>query len=330
MKFQNELLDLWKASLPDSKEAAKTLCETLNVSLDSAYRRLRGDTALSFDEGVILLEQAGLSNNALAGGRSNHIAFHRGGAIDSTARLEEVYRTNQQHIEMVRENRGTMIYMAKDVPIFYNFLFTNVGAFKSYVWGRSLYNFAERAGDVFSEEDSPRNLLDAGKHMALAYQKTSSVEFWTDSTISSILKQLKYYYEMGAIKSRGLAHRILDDVRGQVDLVFEQAKLGQKINPVTKEPIPDTSFKLHYHELLVMDNSVLGIAGDHKIYFAPYSGLNYLSTQDQNYCGEIYGWVQNQMDNSILLSQNSSKERVIFHRRLHQQIDSLNEYVKFF
>lgn len=330
MKFQNELLELWKNSLPEAKEAAKTLSETLHVSLDSAYRRLRGDTALSFDEGMILMEQAGLSNNALAGGRSTHIAFHHTGAIDSMDRLEGVYKANEQHIESVRQKGGHMIYLAKDVPIFYNFLDATIGSFKTYVWARSLYKFADDRGDAFTKESGRGALLDAGKQMALTYQKLSSIEFWTDSTVSSILKQLRYYYEMGAISTEQVAHEILDGIRKQVDLVFKQAELGQKINPVTGEPIPGTFFKLYYHELLTMDNQVMGVTEENKVYFAPYSGLNYLSTSDTSYCEEVYRWIQDQMDNSILLSQSSSKERLKFHRRIHQQIDTLDQYLKFF
>ncbi|QTN38585.1 hypothetical protein HZ996_05280 [Cryomorphaceae bacterium] len=330
MKYQSELLELWKNRLPDTKEAAKVLSETLHVSLDSAYRRLRGDTALSFDEGMQLMQHAGLSNGALTGGQSTHIAFQRLGAIDNLDRLREIYSENDGHISALRQEDGHMLYMAKDIPIFYNFLFGQIGGFKSFVWAKSLYNFSDEQQEVYSEGSAPEPLLQAGQQMALNYQKLSSTEFWTDSTISSVLKQLKYYYEMGAIKTQRLALSILDDVRKQVDLVIEQAKLGQKINPATGEPIPGTSFKLYYHELLVMDNSVLGLTEDRKLYFAPYSGLNYLSTVDQNYCGEIEKWAHDQMDNSILLSKSSSKERVKFHRRLHQQIDSLYEYIKYF
>jgi len=330
VKYQNELLDLWKNKLPDPKEAAKVLSETLHISLDSAYRRMRGDTALSFDEGVQLMRWSGLSTGALTGGSKNQIPFFRNGAIDSLEKLEQVYEANAHHINQINNDRGQMYYLAKDVPIFYNFLFPSIARFKTFVWIRSLYNFKDQPKDVFDSNSSYNQLAQVGQQMAMSYQKIPSVEFWTDSTISSMLKQVRYFYEMGAIKSVQVAEELLDDFRRLIDLIILQAELGLKVNPTTLEPIPNASFTLYYHELLVMDNSVLGIGEERKLYFAPYSGLNYLSTTDPSYCDEILKWCKDQMNNSVQISESGNKERVRFHHRMHQQIDTLKEFIRLF
>lgn len=330
MKYQNELLDLWKSKLDEPKEAAKILSQVLHVSLDSAYRRMRGDTALSFDEGVKLMQLSGLGSGALTGGSKNQIPFFRNGAIDTSEKLAEVYRNNGQHIANIKADNGHLYYLAKDVPIFYNFLYPSIARFKTFVWMRSLYNFGNQPAELFDSGSSENQLASDGLDMAMNYQKLSSVEFWTDSTVSSMLKQVKYYYELGAIKSVQVAIDLLDEFGKLVDLVFRQAELGLKVNPTNLEPIPNTSFTLYYHELLVMDNSVLGIGEVRKLYFAPYSGLNYLSTTDPDYCDEIVQWCKDQMNNSVQISESGHKERVRFQRRIHQQIDTLKEYIRLF
>lgn len=47
---QDQLLQLIKAKLPPGDALGHVLSETLHVSMDAAYRRMRNETALTIDE----------------------------------------------------------------------------------------------------------------------------------------------------------------------------------------------------------------------------------------------------------------------------------------
>jgi BetR domain len=64
---QKLLFDRLKQNLPANKSLAECLMQWLNVSSDSAYRRIRGETPLTVDELAVLSEATGLSANELLG-----------------------------------------------------------------------------------------------------------------------------------------------------------------------------------------------------------------------------------------------------------------------
>ncbi len=59
--IQSVFLGQIRNRLPESTSFADELAELLNVSRDSAYRRIRGETVLSLDEVKKLYDQYGVS-----------------------------------------------------------------------------------------------------------------------------------------------------------------------------------------------------------------------------------------------------------------------------
>ena len=59
--IQISFLEKVKEQIPSSISLVNELAELLNVSVDSAYRRLRGDTDLSFEEAILISNKYNVS-----------------------------------------------------------------------------------------------------------------------------------------------------------------------------------------------------------------------------------------------------------------------------
>src|SRR6188768_2292934 len=74
--IQLAFLDQIKNRLPDKISFVDKLAELLNVSRDSAYRRIRGETVLSLDEAKKLCDLFAVSLDALLSPSVNTSLFH--------------------------------------------------------------------------------------------------------------------------------------------------------------------------------------------------------------------------------------------------------------
>ncbi|HEY4206657.1 MAG TPA: helix-turn-helix domain-containing protein [Puia sp.] len=122
-----------KALLPPHLSLVDEIAELLNLSNDSAYRRLRGEKPLSFDELQKICGHFKISLDQFFHLQSNSIVFTGQvagqGAFDYEQYLLDILRNVQLMNSFPSKE---MYYLNKDVPIFHYFLFPEMVAFKSF------------------------------------------------------------------------------------------------------------------------------------------------------------------------------------------------------
>src|SRR5439155_13236880 len=105
------------------------IADALNVSNDSAYRRLRGETSISLDEAAALAKRFGISLEEISAGDREAILFVR-----STFREQSDFEIYLHKTEMFLKSfseakRKQGYYSAKDIPVFYFFQFPELAQF---------------------------------------------------------------------------------------------------------------------------------------------------------------------------------------------------------
>src|SRR6476620_11210490 len=75
--IQSQFLDQIKKRISSNLSFSDELDEILNISRDSVYRRIRGETILSLEEAKILFNHFGVSIDALFSDSSEMVIFHR-------------------------------------------------------------------------------------------------------------------------------------------------------------------------------------------------------------------------------------------------------------
>src|SRR6187549_4023356 len=121
--------------LPANASLVDTVAEVLHVSSDSAYRRIRGETPLVLDEARSLCAHFGVSLDQLLEVQNNSVMFQH-------TRIKTVTYNYEQYLEaLLRQLQWIsgctykeIIYCSKDMPIFHNFYFTPLIAFRYFFW----------------------------------------------------------------------------------------------------------------------------------------------------------------------------------------------------
>ncbi len=310
-------------SLPDEIAVA------LQISKDAAYRRLRGETTLSFDETVLLARHFNISLNDITGISEKSVIFNHGDFIDTI----DDYRTYMKgSLEMlqsiVQQKDHMMYYSAKDVPVFYQFAFPELAAFKIYVWLKSVYGISKINDQNYNVSMIPEDLLELASAQWEAFSRINSIEIWNDTTVMSFIKQIDYYYEAGLFSNREEALVICDRFHEMMKLIYKQALNGNKVHATKSEVYTSASYKMYYHEILIMDNHIVAEFNENRLfYFVPYAGVNYLSTSDITMGKKMKDYFLNQCKQSSLISDLSDKDRNKFFIRIKNRIDQVREKI---
>lgn len=327
--FQLIFLEKVKLKIDEKHSLVDVITDLLEISKDSAYRRMRGDTELSFDETVILANHFRVSLSEVAGHTENSAVFHRQSFIKTLDNYRDYMKNSLAQLQQIASQKNHMMYyQAKDIPAFYHFALPKMGAFKMYVWLKSVYGIDKINDENYSMSMIPQDLLDLAKQQWEVFSRINTTEIWSETTIRSIANQIEYYYEAGFFSSKEEALDICDEFKMMMKIIYKQALNGRKVHANNMEVFSSASYSMYFHEILLMDNHILAEIGENNIiYFIPYAGINYLSTADPDLTNDMKEFMTSQIKKSASIDNISEKERNKFFIRIKNKIDQLREKI---
>ncbi len=326
---QKILFDLIDEKLPSHTSLVYELSELLNVSTDSAYRRLRGQTKLSLEEAVLLARKFGLSLDAMFHHTKNSFPFIYRGLNYNVPSLESYYRqilTEFDRIDVMENTR--ILYATKDVPMFHIFAFPEIAAFRLFFWKKTIYDIEEYKNKDFTLEELDSPILNIGKQMIHKYIKFPSLEIWSDEVISSTINPILYYYESGVIEKRSLALHLLDRIDEFLDHIKRQAELGGKFLPEHNGPINPGNFEMYYNEVTLTNNTIILESGKKKYAYLIQNAVDYLLTDNNTFCERTKDWIENLTRKSVKISTQAEKFRRKYFAETHRYVDRIRDRIK--
>ncbi len=329
-QFQSLLFEKVRAEIPEHESMIDHLTEVLSISRDSGYRRLRNETALTFDEAITLSRRFNISLNSIAGHSENTAVFQRQRPIQTYEDYLQHNRNSLAMLEKIRSCKGhSMTYSAKDIPIFYQFAFPKLAAFKMYVWMKSLYDIPTIEGENYSMDKIPQELLELARKQWIEFSQINTREIWNDTTVLSLINQICYYYEAGLVAGPEEALALCDEFEAMMKVIYKQALSGEKVHANNPEVKSGASCAIYYHEILIMNNHILAELPPHaNLYFIPTTGISYMHTADPALIESIQGYLLSQTKKSALISDVSEKERNRFFLKIKSKINHLRQRIE--
>lgn len=326
---QKILFDQVNEKLPSHSSLVHELSEMLNVSTDSAYRRLRGQTKVSLEEAVFLARKFGLSLDAMFHHTKNSFPFTYKGVNYNVPDLESHYRGLLMEFEKADMMEGTKIYYAtKDIPMFHILSFPELAAFRIFFWNKTIYNNEEHQNLTFSLEMAESSIINIGKQLAMKYIKIPSMEIWSDEIMSSTINPILYYYESGVIEKRSVALHLLDELDKFLIHVRKQAELGGKFLPDQEGPINPGNFEMYYNEVTLTNNTIIMQSGDKRYAYLIQNAINYLLTDNSTFCDQTEAWIKHLTKKSVKISTQAEKFRQKYFAQMHRQVDRIRDRIR--
>lgn len=311
--IQSEFLDQIRSRLSDKISFADKLAEILNVSRDSAYRRIRGETLLSLDEAKKLCNLFGVSLDALLSPAINTSLFHHR-AMSTSYTLAQWLNSVGSNLEYINScQEKEMIFSARDMPIFHHFRLSELSAFKMFFWLKTVIKDPDYANRLFQLDVIPSSIQQAASKLWKLYATVPSVEIWSDEAINETIKQIGFYHECGYFADNHQASLLCDRLIELIYLIKGEAQYGKKSG--------GESYRLYENEILIANNTVLARMDTRRIVYINYNTLSLLTTHQQSFCDKTEKYLNNLTMNSILISNSAEKERNKFFNKMKERIE---------
>ena len=329
-ELQKLLFQQIKNKIPANISFAEEIAQVLNISTDSAYRRIRGEKTVSFEELQRLCIKFQLSLDQMLHTNSNATMFF-GSWVDSEGfDFSKYLKDWADNLERINSAGNKMLYYdAKDIPLFHHYQFDQLSKFKFFFWMRTILSYKEFLKIQFEDIGSIDQLHETGMRIIKIYNEIPSAEIWTFETINSTLRQIEYYKESGIFRKKESVHILYDQVESLVDHIKDQASHGEKYLIGQKPSGTVSNYRLFFNEVSTGHNTVLTETDGVPTVFLNHGVMNYLITRDAKFCEYTKQSLENTMRKSSLISSVSEKERNRFFMVLQRKIMNLKNDLAF-
>jgi BetR domain len=314
--IQSHFISRFKHVLPTSVGLAEEMADVLDVSIDSAYRRIRGETELTLDEIYKITKKYAISIDEIFSNRGDTVTFAYTKLTDSVKNFEDYLTRLNNHLNTLNKfDNKKIYYVAEEIPMFYSFFSEKLTDFKLFYWQRSVLNIPEYQQTKFRYGIVPDHLVNIAHSSYQEYLTIPSTEVWTNETVYTGLKQIKFYLDSG-ILDKEIALELFAEYRKMIEMVHKNAENGRKnISDKTE------TYTLYCSDVVLGTNCIYAIMGESKYSYISFNSINSLTTNNPEFCEETEHWMRNLEKKSTLISGIGEKQRYQFFSQMYKHID---------
>ena len=299
------------------------LSELLSMSRDSAYRRIRGETLLTFEEIRKISSHFQISLDNFMGLTSSSVLFQRRTINYQSFTYKDYLMSINDNVQTINQfQEKQLIYAAKDIPIFHFFQFPHLNNFKSYFWLRTIINSPDHQQKTYHPKYVDPELQSITNSIWEKYLITPCTEIWSDETVNVTLRQIEFYYDCGLL-TKEQAIPVLTDFLEMIFLIKQEARIGKKIFRDNEKSGNPSTYQLYYNEIAISDNTIFFKMDGFRMVYKPYNMLDILNTADESFCEDTEKYLQNIISKSTPMSAGSEKLRLKFFNRVEDKAKAL-------
>ncbi len=310
---QEFLFQRIKELLPLNVSLVDAVAEILHISGDSSYRRIRGETPLVLDEARELCQHYKLSLDQILNVQSGATLFQNV-RINIKNYSYEKYLADL--IKQVQYAGGfihkEIIYLTKDMPLFHNFYYKPLIAFRYFFWMKSIIQHPDFITRHFDMSCVSPEIESLSQELTKAYNNVPSSEIWNTESINSAISQIEFYKDSGYFSSTADIKTIYESLEQTFDHLRNEVDYGCKFMPGENPETRKSNYKFYFNRVVLGDNTIMVVTDRVKTVFLNYDVLNYMFTRDEAFCDPCYNDLQNLMKRSTIISQTSEKQRNLF------------------
>jgi len=327
--LQRLLFQQIKDKTPDNLSFVHEIAELLEISYDSAYRRIRGEKELSLEELVRLGANFDISIDSLLDLQVNNVVFRHYSLDSSRFRIKEwlsIIEKDIWHIHQAKDKE--IIYAAKDPPIFHYFHFPELAAFKFFFWEKTLFDFPEHEDRRFRMDNTDPEIVEIGEKILRSSINIPTIEIWNEDTFNIMFRQIEYYWVSGYFERKDDLLNLIDKLEKWVKHIQKQADHGFKFLIDHPAEGVENSFMMYENEVVLNDNTIFVRLDNICSVYLTYNVLSLLISNEPGLCRNVEHYMHGLIRKSNLISLSGSKARNLFFnkmlRTIQQSKDRLN------
>ncbi|MCD4745257.1 MAG: hypothetical protein K8R58_03055 [Bacteroidales bacterium] len=328
METQKYLFQQIKESLPNHLSLVDEISELLKISYDSAYRRIRGEKAITIDEMQTLCKHFGISADSLFNIKSGNVVFKDINIEHDGISIKDWLISISDDLKKILSSKEKkIIYAAKDPPFFHYFQFPELAAFRIFLWEKTLLQLPQYEDKKFSLKNYNEEIQKIGEKILAKYIKIPTIEIWNEDTFNITFKQIEYYWISGLFENKDDIYILCDKLYLWIQHIRKQAEYGFKYLYGTDPKGVENSFQFYENEVVLNDNTILVRTNKIVVTYITYNVLSLLITTNPFFCNRIEHYLRGLLRKSILISSVNAKERNRFFNKLLEKIEHFKKTI---
>lgn len=321
---RDAFIETLRAVMPSGFSLVNEISELLQISTDSAYRRLRGETEFSLNEIVKLCNHFHISFDSFCAAQGGSVHFQYNLAGDEAHGFLNFVSHIHDGLQLLRNAKDReIIYVADDIPFFLLFASPRLAWFKCYYWMRSVMNVPEYQNGCFEEAEMPEELMTLGQEILEAYRIVPSTEIWSEHTINSILKQIDFYAESGFFNNNETPKSLFSDLSELISEIRSMTENATK----RRDHAGDKNYSFYLCDIEIGNNCIYTKLGKNQKVFLRHSTFNTLETSDEIFCTATRDWLNGLIRKSTQLSGMAEKQRNKFFQAFQNVVKSKSQNI---
>jgi len=321
IQSQQSFFNHIKSKLSPHLSMVDEIAGLLNISNDSAYRRIRGEKPIGLDEIQKLCRHYKISLDQLLQLDSDTVIFSTNLKDQGNSSLNKYLEGILANLVHIKSLPDSQFYcFNKDIPMFYFMQFTELAAFKFFFWKRTIMNYPELSRQQFKGEENDNDIVEKGKKIIKTYIEIPSTEILNEEIVLVTLKQIEFYREARLFENKHILLKVYGQLEELVNHMEIQAEQGLKFLYNEKASALSATNNIYINEYLLGTNSIYVQAGNRQLTILNHAGINFMSTQDKNFCDYTFNNLQNIIRKSTHISVIGEKERSMFFNSIREKI----------
>lgn len=318
-----------KNNLPAHLSMVDEIAELLNISNDSAYRRIRGEKPISLDEIAKLCSAYKISLDQFLHLKSDSFIF-TGKLADHTEHFFDDWLKDvlQQYSLVNSFEKKHLYFLTKDLPFISYFQVPELANFKSFMWMRTFLHYDNLKGKKFSLQNNYPEYTEIGKKIVQVTSKIPTTEIWNHECINATIRQIEFYHEANVFESKNDILILYDKLEELVNHFEKQAETGKQFIVGETPTSQSADYNLFLNELLLGDNTIIAELNNMKMSFLNHSALHIVGTRDERFSNYAYNSMMNIIRKSTKISIEGEKIRSRFFNSLREKIARRKAYFK--
>lgn len=321
MDIQKQLFDTIRIKAGFRFCLGELICEVLDLNIDAAYRRIRGETKLSPDEIAKLCMYFDISMDRMLHLGCTDAVFDYNPA--NPARIEEYYTYirdfSEKFVRLAASRQRAVLTLAHDIPLFRLMDYPEMSFFKLYAWHQSL-NTERLTYETFIAGLDTGKIIEHHTKVADSMKLVPSTEIWTGETINPSISLIDYFFDLNIFENKETPLLLCN----QLLSVIDNLELWSQ-NGYIDFRGQCTPFNLYGCPLKVCPNFSVVDNGGTKWGFMHLYGTQCMTTSSPVFCTEIEKLLQNILVKSLYINGASLRER---HRLFRQQRDMVGALIQ--
>jgi len=326
--IQQAVFQQIKDKLPSSHSFVHEISETLDISYDSAYRRIRGEKALTFEELYKISTHFRISLDTLFNVETDNVIFNCLPLTPDKFEVKDWLNFILQNLSLVvQAKEKEIIYSAADIPMFHYFQFPEIAAFKVFFWEKTLFQFPEYEGKLFRLDETDPNIPKIGNQILALANKIPTTEIWNEDTFNIMLRQVEFYWVSGFFEKKDDLINLCDKIEKWVHHIKKQAEYGFRFLYGQPAEGLENTFLFYDNEVVQNDNTIHVTADGQTMVYLTFNVLSILTTNNPFFCNLIKSYQKGLMTKSNLISRVGEKGRSRFFNKQIQAIEQFKSRV---